>query len=115
MKTIFCDIDGVLFEHPGHLSFITEYPVQQVLPGVKEKLDEWQSKAYNVILTTGRPESLRRFTEEQLQANSLVYDKLIMGLKRFPRVLINDVKPDGKESATAINLIRDEGMEDLDI
>ena len=115
MKTIFIDLDGCVFKHPGRLSDITYIESNGILPGVRHRFDEWQSKAYNVIITTGRPEGLRNKTIKQLECHDIVYDQLIMGLKRFPRVLINDIKPDGLESATAINLERDKGMEDLEV
>lgn len=112
-KTIFIDIDGVIFKHSGGISKIKLN--QELLPGVKESFDKFQEKAYNVIIVTGRPESHRNITILQLMSHGLAYDQLIMGLKRFRRILINDVKPDGKDSATAINLERDKGMEDLDV
>jgi len=114
-KTIFCDIDGTLLEHfpPGE-SFYGFKP--KVLPGTVEKLLEWDKKGYNIILTTGRRESMRKFTEEQLELAGIFYDQLIMGIGGGVRVLLNDLKPGSdEETAVAINLKRDEGISKIEI
>ena len=112
-KTIFCDIDGTLIKHNGSLSRQAKSkPI--ILEGVLEKLDEWDRKCYNIILTTGRKESLRSVTEKQLGALGIYYDQLIMGIGGGYRVLINDLKPDNSEpTALAINLRRNEGIKNV--
>ena len=91
-KTIFCDIDGTLIEHfPPGSNFHEFSP--KVLPGVTEKILEWDKKGYRIILTTGRKESMRKFTEKQLEQVGIFYDMLIMGIGGGVRVLINDYKP----------------------
>ena len=61
MKTVFCDIDGVIFEY--HENFLDLYkkvlvnPVGNPIPGSKEKILEWFSLGYKIIFTTCRPES----------------------------------------------------------
>ena len=58
-KTIFCDIDGTLTEHPASSQDISKYNLEQemrVLPGTREKLWEWDKKGYFIILNTGRKE-----------------------------------------------------------
>ena len=115
-KTIFCDIDGTLIKHHGSLSKqITHKP--EILEGVIEKFDEWDRKCYNIILTTGRKESLRRITENQLAELGLAYDQLIMGIGGGPRILINDMKPHRPEmlTAEAITIERNKGLEDVEI
>ena len=114
-KTIFCDIDGTLLEHfpPGE-SFYGFKP--EVLPGTVEKLLEWDKKGYNIILTTGRKESMRKITIEQLESAGIFYDQLIMGIGGGVRVLINDYKPDNtEETAVAITLKRNEGKNKIEI
>lgn len=114
-KTIFCDIDGTLIKHHGTLSeqVITS---PKLIEGVLEKLDEWDGKGYNIILTTGRRESLRVMTEEQLSYIGVAYDQLIMGLGGGTRVLINDLKPTSDQpTAVAINLKRNEGVKDVEV
>jgi hypothetical protein len=87
----------------------------KVLPGTKEKLWEWDGKGYNIILTTGRKEGMRKSTEEQLRKAGIIYDQLIMGIGGGDRVLINDKKPDGRVAASVINLNRDDGVKDVKI
>ena len=109
-KTIICDIDGCIFQHMGNLcSMQSEKPV--LLRGVKEKFDEWDKKAYKIVLLTGRKESMRAITENQLLSHGLFWDVLVMGATRGQRVLINDLKPSIEmPTAIAINLKRDEGL-----
>jgi hypothetical protein len=114
-KTIFCDIDGTLVRHdPPHLTAKPNYKMQ-ILEGTLEKLMEWDKKGYNIILTTGRKESLRKVTEQQLSEVGIFYNHLIMGIGGGTRYLINDNKPDGNIAAFAINPIRNEGIQDINI
>jgi hydroxymethylpyrimidine pyrophosphatase-like HAD family hydrolase len=114
-KTIFCDIDGTLVKHdPPSLTSKPNYKME-LLEGTIEKLLEWDKKGYNIILTTGRKESLRKVTEHQLTESGIFYDYLIMGVGGGTRYLINDDKPEGTESAFAINLKRNEGINNIDI
>ena len=108
-KTIFCDIDGTLFQYRKFESYQTTDCV--LLPGVKEKFDEWKSQGHMIILTTARPEYLRDHTIKELKTHNLLYDRLIMEIERGPRYLINDCDPSkpGKR-ASGINLNRDEGF-----
>ena len=70
---------------------------------------------YNIILTTGRKESLRSITETQLSEVGIFYDKLIIGIGGGKRVLINDTKPDDSLTAECYNLKRNSGIKNLDI
>lgn len=114
-KTIFCDIDGVLFKHNGD---ILRQPIDppEVLPGVVEKFQDWDRKGYRIYLVTGRRESMREQTEAQLKSIGIFYDMLIMGVGGGLRVIINDRKPNGSDdTAMAINLIRNQGLEGVEI
>lgn len=114
-KTIFSDIDGVLLKHWGSIEEILDKP-SVVLPGVKEQLQEWNLKDYRLILTTGRKESMRDFTVKQLHGCGITYDLLIMGCRRGVRVVINDRKLNSlDDTAMAVNLERNKGMEGLEI
>tara|TARA_Y100001973_G_C4980132_1_gene223819 strand:- start:33 stop:392 length:360 start_codon:yes stop_codon:yes gene_type:complete len=113
-KTIFCDIDGTLIKHnpPGNL----HVSKTEVLEGTIEKLHEWDKKGYNIILTTGRKESLRKYTEEQLRSCGIFYDKLIMGIGGGTRVLINDLKSDSNNpTAYSFCIERNKGIGGLDV
>jgi hypothetical protein len=79
-KTIICDIDGTLIEHAVPWESSLPSFKMKILPGTLDKLAEWDRKGYNIILTTGRKESLRNVTEKQLSEVGIFYDQLIMGI-----------------------------------
>ena len=108
-NTIFCDIDGTIFQYRKFETYKTSDPV--LLPGVKEKLDEWNNQGHLIILTTARPEDMREHTEKELADNFIPYGRLVMGIERGPRYVINDMDP-GKpgKRATGINLGRNSGF-----
>ena len=115
-KTIFLDIDGTILGHAGGVSkVLTGETQQEVLPGSLEKLDEWESKGYSIILTTARRESMRAFTVKQLDDAGIFYDQLVMGIGNGERIVINDQKPDGSSSARAFVVDRDRGLTDLEV
>lgn len=116
IKTIFCDIDGCIFKHPGNIFDMTSVEKAEILPGVKETFAQWIDDGYRIILITGRPPSMFGVTHEQLLDNGLSYHDIIMGLPRGVRIVINDIKPDEDNiTASGINLVRNRGMEDVDI
>ena len=114
-KTIFCDIDGTLLKHHGSITKqIFNEPV--LLNGVLAEMEKWDRKCYNIILVTGRRESHRKKTEEQLAKAGIVYDQLIMGLGGGQRILINDLKPqEDTPTAVAINTKRNVGIEGFNL
>lgn len=114
-KTIFCDIDGTLVKHnPPSLTTKPDYKME-LLDGTIEKLMDWDKKGYNIILTTGRKESLRSVTEKQLSEVGIFYDHLIMGIGGGARYLINDNKPEGTKAAYAINPVRNTGIKNINL
>lgn len=114
-KTIICDIDGTLIKHNKPDIVASDSYVPILLEETINKLNEWERKGYNIILLTGRRESMRRVTEQQLSKLGIYYDQLIMGVGGGPRYLINDRKPEGTEAAFAINVIRNEGIKNINI
>jgi len=116
LKTLFVDIDGTLLHHYGIANEQTKFTTK-LLPGVKEKLIEWNMSGYLLILTTGRRESERSETILQLQEAGIQYDKLIMGIQRGDRVIINDIKPNSgnHHTAVAINVERNKGIENVEL
>ena len=85
------------------------------LVGTVNKLQEWDKKGYNIILTTGRKESLRTVTEKQLSEVGIFYNQLVMGIGGGKRILINDCKDNGDQYALAINPERNKGIKDIQI
>jgi hypothetical protein len=120
-KTIFLDIDGCIFKHHGNLT--NQIKCQPVLlDGVTEKINEWNEAGYMIILVTGRKECMRELTIKQLLDSGVYFDQLIMGLPRGERVIINDKKPETNNSlistikiASAIQLVRNEGLKNINI
>ena len=117
--TIFSDIDGTMWKHEYDIRHSMN-GTQRLLPGVFDKFLEWHRQGFKIILTTGRPEFLREETERQLRELGVFYNQLVMDCGPGPRVLINDMdsKIDDtkfRAKAQAVNLIRDNGMEELEI
>jgi hypothetical protein len=111
--TIFCDIDGTIFEYRKFETYETS--IVKVLPEVKKKFDSWRNDGHMVILTTARPEYLHDHTVKELNDGGILYDRLIMGIERGPRLLINDMDPNKPGlRALSINLTRNEGFEFVD-
>ena len=113
-KTIFCDLDGTLVEHNDPISVQDPNLELVVLPGTHQKLKEWDSKGYYIIITTGRKKSAREATIKQLSKAGIVYDDLIMGFGGATRYIINDRKKDSNlDTAYAINIDRNKGVGDV--
>ena len=111
-STIFCDIDGTIFKYRKFETYMTSEP--ELLPKVQEQITKWRSEGHMVILTTARPEYLYSHTLKELVNNGIEFDKLIMGIERGPRYVINDMDPKKLgERAIGINLNRDRGFEDI--
>ncbi|MBN09297.1 MAG: hypothetical protein CMC79_02855 [Flavobacteriaceae bacterium] len=114
-KTIICDIDGTIVKHKLPTENCKPNIRLELLEGTIEKFSEWDQKGYFIILITGRKESLRKHTEKQLSEAGIFYDKLIMGIGGGKRVLINDCKPNGEDTALAFSLKRNKGIKDINI
>ena len=116
-KTIFCDLDGTLVKHTNPIDIQNPNLELEVLPGVHDKLIEWDTKGYHVVITTGRKESAREATVKQMQRAGMNYVQLIMGFGGGDRILINDKKPHAPNVDTAycINLTRNKGIEDVEL
>jgi hydroxymethylpyrimidine pyrophosphatase-like HAD family hydrolase len=114
-KTLFIDIDGLLLKHHGSGNRQSKI-APELLPGVLEKFDEWDRRGYKFILVTGRRESERKATEEQLRFVGIVYDCLIMGVGGGQRVVINDFKLNKIDpTALAICVERNKGITEVEV
>ena len=112
-NTVICDIDGTLVEHGMPSVVSTPNYKMKILPGTLPKLEEWEAKGYRILLLTGRKESMRKVTEEQLRDVGIFYDQLIMGVGGGARYIVNDTKPNGSQAAFAINVERNKGIGDI--
>ena len=113
-KTIFSDIDGTLIEQ---VRFEDLNPnVANVLPGVREKMNEWYEEGHYIVLTTARPENLREVTVKQMENAGIRFHQLVMGIGREERILINNNskgEPD-RHRALAVPVLRDGGFDNLE-
>ena len=113
--TLLTDLDGTLAFHQGSLYDMMTKDME-VLPGVRQKLEEWAARSYSILITTARPESLRKRTEEQLFKAGIFYHQLIMNFNAGKRFLINDRKCNNTvDAAVAINLDRNVGLENINL
>lgn len=108
-NTYFCDIDGTILKYRKFETY--ENSKAEGIESTIDYLDKAASEGHMIILTTARPEYLRMHTEIELYENEVPYHRLIMGIERGPRYLINDMDPNNPgERAIAINLERDKGI-----
>lgn len=107
--TIFCDLDGTILKHLHSFSDVSN-STPELLPNVREKFDEWDSRGCRIILVTARKESARQITESHLRSLGIPYDQLIMGVSAGCRVLINDSMFENIQRAAAVNIPTNEGF-----
>ena len=112
MKTIICDVDGTLTKYMsgGHKDVYEKE--HTILPGVFKRMKKWEAQGHNIILITGRRESVRERTESELRRLGIPFDMLLMGYADSGRILINDIG--SKVKAHAVNVTRDAGWNDID-
>lgn len=113
-STYFIDLDGTIFKHAHRYSNLKNSA--EILPGIKEALDELDSRGDKIILVSARKEGARLFTEQLLDDNLIPYDQLILGVSQGCRVVVNDVlSKTCLPRAKAVNVIVDKGwrVEDL--
>ena len=113
--TIFCDLDGTLWEQGDPTEIAKPGYQPKIIHGTVEKIREWDSKGFKIILTTGRKESLRDVTVKQLSYAGVVYDQLVMGIGGGSRVLINDLRANGDQSAFVYQPVRNEGIAGIEL
>ena len=113
--TIFCDLDGTLWEQGDPTEIAKPGFQPKIIHGTVTKIREWDSKGFKIILTTGRKESLRDVTVKQLSYAGVVYDQLVMGIGGGSRVLINDLRANGDQSAFVYQPKRNEGVGGIEL
>ena len=115
--TFVIDIDGTLVQYDPEV--YSGRADMRVLPGTLDKLAEWRSRGSVIVLITGRGGetslATREVTEAQLKKAGIPYDHLVMGVGGGRRILVNDNKPDGTETAIAYSLPRNLGVGNIEV
>ncbi len=104
-KTWVLDVDGTIVKHNGHLN-----GGDVLLDGVKEFF-ETLSKDDKVVLLTARKGEYLEDLKSFLKVNGIRYDYLLCDMPMGERILVNDRKPSGLNTAFAINKNRDEKLD----
>jgi hydroxymethylpyrimidine pyrophosphatase-like HAD family hydrolase len=109
-KTLIIDLDGTVLKHHHSISDVY-HNTPEILPGVVEKLNSWDSQGHKIIFMTARKESTREITEQQLRQFGIAWDQLVMGVSNGGRFLINDkLNKTDLNRAIGINVITNEGF-----
>lgn len=104
-KTWIFDLDGTLVKHNGYK--IDGYDT--LLDGVKEYIANIPNEDFILILTS-RTDEYKDMTLKFLQNNSIRFNAILFNLPMGERIIVNDRKPSGLETAIAISLERDKPM-----
>lgn len=100
------DLDGTIVRHNGYLTDGKD----TFLEGAKEFLESIP-QGDMIIFLTSREEEYKQVTEEFLHRNHVKYDSIIYGAPYGERILINDRKPSGLETAVALTGNRDQKLD----
>jgi hypothetical protein len=99
------DLDGTLVLHNGYK--IHGHDI--LLEGARELLDCIPPDDMIVIITS-RTDEYKEMTEAFLKGQNIRYDAIIYNAPFGERILINDKKPSGLETALAVNTDRDASL-----
>jgi len=103
------DVDGTVLRHNGYKS-----GQDDLLPGVADLWARIPEDDF-IVLLTARTEAERASTLAVFDQNGLRFDCAIFGLPTGERVLINDSKPSGVQTALAVNVKRDCGLSGVSV
>ena len=104
-KTWIIDVDGTLVKHNGYKTD----GYDTLLDGVQEFFEKLNSKD-KVILLTAREGKYLEDLKLFLKNNNIRYDYLLTDMPMGERILINDRKPSGLDTAFAVNKNRNEAL-----
>ncbi len=98
------DLDGTLVKHNGYKLDGHDSWLDGALDFLKGIPD-----GDLVLFVTSRPPELAEMTERFLRDHGVRFDRVIHGAPYGERIVINDRKPSGLNTALAVNLARDAG------
>jgi hypothetical protein len=106
-KTVFCDVDGVLFENGSKFSD-KGWKTEPLLENINRLVELQQKGILYLVVTSSRPDCEIDYIKNKLLMIGLHVNQFVMGLPHCKRVLINDyAKTNPHPSAIAINIARD--------
>ena len=97
------DVDGTIFEVNQ-----PPYKNDKLLPGVKEMWGKIP-KDDLIIIMTAREQAVKEKTLAVIKSYGLRYDMAIFGIHHGERIVVNDNKPGGLQTAIAWNVKRNKG------
>jgi hypothetical protein len=99
-----------IFDVDGTIAEVNQPPYKddKLLPGVKEM---WAKIPQDdmIIIMTARHEDVKEKTLEFIDGHGLRYDRAIFGVHHGERIVVNDNKPGGLQTAIAWNVKRNQG------
>ena len=97
------DVDGTIAEVNRH-----PYDNDKLLPGVKKMWSKIPTQDM-IIIMTAREESVKEKTLAFIDSHGLRYDRAVFGVHHGERIVVNDNKPGGLQTAIAWNVKRNKG------
>jgi uncharacterized HAD superfamily protein len=102
-ETYFVDIDGTIFKYRKFETYETS--AAEIVESTLKFLQAKNEEGHMIVLTTARPDWLYIHTVNELKVNNVPFNRLVMGIERGPRYLINDMDPNKPgDRAIAINI-----------
>lgn len=102
-KTWILDVDGTIVKHNGYKIDGSD----TLLEGVKDFFSNLPQEDKVILLTARKGEYLDNL-KEFLKSNNIRYDYLISDMPFGERILVNDRKPSGLNTAYSVNKDRNE-------
>lgn len=96
------DLDGTILKHNGYKLDGEDTFLDGALPWLLSLPEEDK-----IIFVTSRSKEEKITTESFLQAHGVDFHDIVYGLPYGERILVNDRKPSGLQTAFAVNLSRD--------
>jgi 23S rRNA G2445 N2-methylase RlmL len=103
--TWFLDLDGTILKHNGYK--IDDHDT--FLEGAEEFLKSISDDDL-IVFITSRTSEYKELTESFLAENNIRYDHIIYNAPFGERILVNDRKPSGLDTAIAVNIERDKAL-----
>jgi hypothetical protein len=108
-KTWILDLDGTLVKHNGYKEGEDTF-----LPGALSFLKSIPESDFIIILTS-RKNEISESTKNFLENQKVRYNTIIFEVPVGERILFNDSKPSGLNTAHTVSLERDHGLENIKI